>query len=86
MPKVAVVGCGHWGRNLVRNYHRLGALGAVVDRCLKKRKAERMGSARELLAELEALVVEAAAWAELEGDERALRAVEACRRQLASVM
>jgi UDP-2-acetamido-3-amino-2,3-dideoxy-glucuronate N-acetyltransferase len=25
------VGCGHWGRNLVRNYHRLGALGAVVD-------------------------------------------------------
>jgi UDP-2-acetamido-3-amino-2,3-dideoxy-glucuronate N-acetyltransferase len=30
-PKVAVVGCGHWGRNLVRNYHRLGALGAVVD-------------------------------------------------------
>ncbi|MGK3976652.1 protein kinase [Sorangium sp. So ce118] len=34
----------------------LGALGAVVDRCLKKRKAERMGSARELLAELEALL------------------------------
>jgi predicted dehydrogenase/acetyltransferase-like isoleucine patch superfamily enzyme len=31
MPKVAVVGCGHWGRNLVRNYHRLGAVGAVVD-------------------------------------------------------
>ena len=25
------MGCGHWGRNLVRNYHRLGALGAVVD-------------------------------------------------------
>ncbi|WP_437288358.1 nSTAND1 domain-containing NTPase [Sorangium sp. So ce406] len=34
----------------------LGALGALVDRCLKKRKAERIGSARELLAELEALV------------------------------
>ncbi|WP_437730605.1 nSTAND1 domain-containing NTPase [Sorangium sp. So ce1335] len=34
----------------------LGALGAVVDRCLKKRVAERMGSARELLAELEALL------------------------------
>ncbi|WP_437679098.1 nSTAND1 domain-containing NTPase [Sorangium sp. So ce131] len=33
-----------------------GALGALVDRCLKKRKAERIGSARELLAELEALV------------------------------
>ncbi|WP_437689824.1 nSTAND1 domain-containing NTPase [Sorangium sp. So ce176] len=34
----------------------LGALGALVDRCLKKRTAERIGSARELLAELEALV------------------------------
>ncbi|WP_233560989.1 serine/threonine-protein kinase, partial [Sorangium cellulosum] len=33
----------------------LGALGALIDRCLKKRKAERIGSARELLAELEAL-------------------------------
>jgi UDP-2-acetamido-3-amino-2,3-dideoxy-glucuronate N-acetyltransferase len=31
VPKVAVVGCGHWGRNLVRNYQRLGALGAVVE-------------------------------------------------------
>ncbi|XXT24106.1 protein kinase [Sorangium sp. So ce429] len=33
-----------------------GALGAVIDRCLKKRKAERIGSAKELLAELEALL------------------------------
>ncbi|XXR93604.1 protein kinase [Sorangium sp. So ce426] len=33
-----------------------GALGALVDRCLKKRKDERIGSARELLAELEALL------------------------------
>ncbi|WP_437736069.1 nSTAND1 domain-containing NTPase [Sorangium sp. So ce1335] len=34
----------------------LGALGALVDRCLKKSKDERIGSARELLAELEALL------------------------------
>ncbi|WP_437679096.1 nSTAND1 domain-containing NTPase [Sorangium sp. So ce131] len=34
----------------------VGALGALVDRCLKKRKAERIGSARELLAGLEALL------------------------------
>ncbi|WP_437928036.1 protein kinase [Sorangium sp. So ce291] len=34
----------------------VGALGALVSRCLKKRKAERIGSARELLAELEALL------------------------------
>ncbi|WP_437818123.1 nSTAND1 domain-containing NTPase [Sorangium sp. So ce1078] len=33
-----------------------GALGAVVDRCLKKRKDERIGLAKELLAELEALL------------------------------
>jgi UDP-2-acetamido-3-amino-2,3-dideoxy-glucuronate N-acetyltransferase len=30
-PELAVVGCGHWGRNLVRNYQRLGALAAVVE-------------------------------------------------------
>ncbi|WP_437297809.1 nSTAND1 domain-containing NTPase [Sorangium sp. So ce426] len=34
----------------------VGALGALVDRCLKKSKAERVGSATELLAELEALL------------------------------
>ena len=34
-----------------------GALGAVIDRCLKKHKSERMGSARELLGELESLLV-----------------------------
>jgi predicted dehydrogenase/acetyltransferase-like isoleucine patch superfamily enzyme len=30
-PTVAVLGCGHWGRNLVRNFHALGALAAVCD-------------------------------------------------------
>ncbi|WP_438026678.1 nSTAND1 domain-containing NTPase [Sorangium sp. So ce233] len=34
----------------------LGALGALVDRCLEKRKAARVASASELLAELEALL------------------------------
>ena len=29
--KVAVVGTGYWGRNLVRNYAELGALAAVCD-------------------------------------------------------
>lgn len=28
---VAVVGCGYWGKNLVRNFYRLGALAAVCD-------------------------------------------------------
>ncbi|WP_298914938.1 Gfo/Idh/MocA family oxidoreductase [uncultured Algimonas sp.] len=31
LPKVAVLGCGHWGKNLARNFAELGALQAVVD-------------------------------------------------------
>jgi UDP-2-acetamido-3-amino-2,3-dideoxy-glucuronate N-acetyltransferase len=30
-PRVGVVGCGYWGKNLVRNFHELGALAAVYD-------------------------------------------------------
>jgi predicted dehydrogenase/acetyltransferase-like isoleucine patch superfamily enzyme len=29
--KVAVVGCGAWGKNLIRNYQEIGALAAVCD-------------------------------------------------------
>lgn len=28
---IAVIGCGYWGKNLVRNFHELGALAAVCD-------------------------------------------------------
>ena len=31
VPRVAVSGCGYWGRNLVRVFDELGALGAVHD-------------------------------------------------------
>ncbi|HXV69672.1 MAG TPA: Gfo/Idh/MocA family oxidoreductase, partial [Nitrospira sp.] len=31
VPQVAVVGAGYWGKNLVRNFHGLHALGAVCD-------------------------------------------------------
>ncbi len=30
-PKVAVIGAGYWGKNLVRNYHELGALHSICD-------------------------------------------------------
>lgn len=30
-PSVAVIGCGYWGRNLVRNFRRIGALRVVSD-------------------------------------------------------
>lgn len=29
--KVAVIGCGYWGKNLVRNFYELGVLGAIFD-------------------------------------------------------
>ena len=29
--KIAVLGCGYWGKNLVRNFHKLGALAMVCD-------------------------------------------------------
>ena len=28
---IAVIGCGHWGKNLVRNFAELGYLAAVCD-------------------------------------------------------
>lgn len=31
MTKIAVIGCGYWGKNLVRNMAQLGVLSAVVD-------------------------------------------------------
>lgn len=34
VDRVAVVGAGYWGRNLVRVMHELGALGAIVDPAL----------------------------------------------------
>lgn len=30
-PKIAVLGCGYWGKNLVRNFQQLGALALVCD-------------------------------------------------------
>lgn len=29
--RIAVIGCGYWGKNLVRNFHALGALAAICD-------------------------------------------------------
>ena len=31
VPKIALVGCGYWGKNLCRNFQALGALSTVVD-------------------------------------------------------
>lgn len=37
-PHVAVIGCGYWGKNLVRNFYHLGSLSAVVDATESGRK------------------------------------------------
>ena len=31
VPRIALVGCGYWGKNLCRNFYGLGALASVVD-------------------------------------------------------
>ncbi|HUX79089.1 MAG TPA: Gfo/Idh/MocA family oxidoreductase [Alphaproteobacteria bacterium] len=41
-PRVAVVGCGAWGKNLVRNFAQLGALAGVCDS--DAQKAESLAS------------------------------------------
>lgn len=42
MMKVAVIGAGKWGRNLIRTFHTLGTLGAVVE--IDKELRERVAS------------------------------------------
>jgi UDP-2-acetamido-3-amino-2,3-dideoxy-glucuronate N-acetyltransferase len=46
MPSVAVVGCGYWGKNLVRNFAELGALAAICDpdRAVAEALADRHGT------------------------------------------
>jgi UDP-2-acetamido-3-amino-2,3-dideoxy-glucuronate N-acetyltransferase len=38
-PSLAVIGAGYWGKNLVRNFHQLGALAAVVETDPERRAA-----------------------------------------------
>lgn len=46
-PRLAVVGAGYWGKNLVRNFHELGALEAIcdVDEARLQRLASTYGTA-----------------------------------------
>ena len=64
-PRVAVIGCGYWGKNLVRNFAELGVLAGLVDHRpeLTRSLSERHGGAamdfEEVLAnpQIEALAV-----------------------------
>lgn len=58
---------------------------AVIRRLDRIETLERVGAAAPtVLAELRELVREAEAWARLEDDDRALRAVELCEEAMAS--
>ena len=43
---VAVVGCGYWGKNLVRNFHQLGALACVCD--VQEDAADKIAAAHDV--------------------------------------
>ena len=32
IQKVAIIGSGYWGKNLIRNYHQIGALSLICER------------------------------------------------------
>src|SRR5687768_16511388 len=56
-PKVAVIGCGYWGRNLVRNFEGLGVLAAIADGTSDGRKlASQLAPKAEIFSDLTALV------------------------------
>jgi len=70
LPTVGVVGCGYWGKNLIRNFSELGSLRVVCDvdsaragSLAGKYKVDSCASSSELLArsDIEAVVIAAPA-------------------------
>ena len=56
-PQVAVVGCGYWGQNHVRNYHELGALQVVCDATLEgQTRARSLAPGSEIVESFEAVL------------------------------
>lgn len=57
LPRIAVVGCGYWGRNLVRNFHALGALRVVADAAPPGRQlAAELVSGVEVSGDIDAVI------------------------------
>ncbi|MEO8425606.1 MAG: Gfo/Idh/MocA family oxidoreductase [Verrucomicrobiota bacterium] len=55
-PSVAVLGCGAWGQNLVRNFFQLGALGLVCDPAPTGRaKASQIANGVEVVKDFDAV-------------------------------
>lgn len=45
IPQVAVIGCGYWGKNLVRNFGQLGAL-RIIGKGNKERRTWQIADGR----------------------------------------
>lgn len=57
VPSVAVVGCGYWGKNLVRNFAQLDALAAVCDSTTAGRAtAKELAATTPVLSDLRELL------------------------------
>ena len=53
-PQIAVLGCGYWGRNLVRNFHAIGALATVCDATAEARDlAEKLAPGAKIVADVQ---------------------------------
>ncbi len=81
LPRVGVVGCGYWGKNLVRNFGELGRLAYVCDKrpAVAQEMADRYGAQAVALDELlttdvEGVVVAVPAAQHMDLAARALRA------------
>jgi predicted dehydrogenase len=58
-PAIAVLGCGTWGRNLVRNFRELGALAAVADPSAPARElAGRIAPGVRIFESIEAVIAD----------------------------
>ncbi len=51
MQEVAVIGCGYWGKNLVRNFRTLGALRVICDMTAQGRETARQIAPECLITE-----------------------------------
>lgn len=82
LSKLAVIGCGYWGKNLVRNFNQLGCLAAVCDTnsAMAAKLADELGvraaTLDEILLDVEIPAVAIAAPAALHA-QLALRALQA---------
>jgi predicted dehydrogenase len=59
-PRIAVIGCGYWGRNLVRNFDALGSLAAISDPTPAGRSlAAQLAPKAEIVSDLASLLTRA---------------------------